>query len=957
MALNDAVPSSATDVFKRNIEDTDRLLNTTDDVVNRVGTTLESFPNATGRVSDAADAAQIAIQADVDNVDASRISAQSAITSDSDSVEASRIAAELEIANDVSQVNDSEIAAQASIQSDVDSVDATRILAEQAIQDDVDAAKAAAIANYQQWNSRGNWASATAYLVGDIWQNTATSTWYLVLNNYTSGAAVNDDITGPNVTVLQGAGIQSFEGLSEAIAKITANPELFSDNSSVSISSNKTKAECVSAGVDFPDGNGGDYVITTGETLVDGRVIAAGTKQLKLITQKLDLPIENVVKLREFEPTVNGQECELSGHTVKGLGGGKFYAILNDTGGVDNNGTKFMTAGGHSWNRKESGTVSIEDFGGLASPIDSTTAIESFNTESNGDTEILSKTYLFNGQNISNIANINISRQANFNNSIYDGIIRNDKGVFWLHQNHLEEYSSSAPFQQITSGNIPAPPIFEGDKQSHTNMLAYWYQDFGLEATRVNGAIYGSEAWYYWSWLRHGASGDGYEPERQSTLGYYRGDDANVLDWQCYWLNEAGVTGVIPQTRGGVGTSGADFGSIRATWANAGDINHWMYQLFNNAPNFKQLTYALWAWSGSNTNSPENQALIEGSFNELVAIYDEYKNFNFISKNGGVYPVVFVFEGETWRGAYDSFNGDTNTKAFLIAQANKFKAIGWDGFALLARNSSSTLVGDEDLEAAGVIYLDASYTQTNYTPSNNGGLVTPADYEDLANGIGTRPDGSPFPYQNVVPNLVTSLKSHSFHPSTFDRPGSTPELFELMARNAIRRSRKNGNPSILTCYNVSEWAEAGPALQPNMRDGKGYLTALRNALSSVTEDIGEPNRYIRQATTFISSASVSVSVEKGVSSIPLSISFSFTSTATPFLDDPLKYNGKRLRLSVASDSLVSGPITIQDDGTLAGSGLKLAATTLSLGRNDSVEFEYDSASGLYIQISNVINIP
>ena len=382
MALNDAVPSSATDVFKRNIEDTDRLLNTTDNVVNRVGVTLESFPNATSRVSDAADAAQIAIQADVDNVDASRISAQSAITSDSDSVEASRIAAELEIANDVSQVNDSEIAAQASIQSDVDSVDASRILAEQTIQDDVDAAKAAAIANYQQWNSRGNWASATAYLVGDIWQNTATSTWYLVLNDYTSGATVNDDITGPNVTVLQGAGIQSFEGLSEAIAKITANPELFSDNSSVSISSNKTKAECVSAGVDFPDGNGGDYVITTGETLVDGRVIAAGTKQLKLITQKLDLPIENVVKLREFEPTVDGQECTLSGHTIAGIGDGNFYAILNDVGGVDNNGTKFMTTGGHSWNRKSlSGIFSEVDFGVLPN-VDATEQLKNIGLQS-----------------------------------------------------------------------------------------------------------------------------------------------------------------------------------------------------------------------------------------------------------------------------------------------------------------------------------------------------------------------------------------------------------------------------------------------------------------------------------------------------------------------------------------------------------------------------------------------
>lgn len=669
-------------------------------------------------------------------------------------------------------------------------------------------------------------------------------------------------------------------------------------------------------------------------------------------------PVANVAALRALTGITVGQSFYLESHTNPLLGAGPLTATKSHTSEVDNNGDLFVVDG--IVLQRPNGTSTLEDFGGLASPIDSTTAIESFNTASDGDTEILSKTYLFNGQNISNIGNINISRQASFNNSIYDGIIRNDKGVFWLHQNHLEESSLSAPFQQITSGNITAPPLFEGDKQSHTNMIAYWYQDFGLEATRVNSAVLGTTAWYYWRWLFHGSAGDGYEPERQPTLGYYRGDDANVLDWQCYWLNEAGVTGVIPQTRGQSTTTngnGADFGSIRASWATSSDVNHWMYQLFNNTPNFKQMTYSLWGWTGSGVNSSEVHTLIENSFTELVAIYNQYNNFNFISKNGGTYPIVFAFEAEAWRGSYDSFSGDTNTKAFLIAQANKFKAIGWDGFALLARNSSSTLVGDEELEAAGVIYLDAEYESTNYTPANNGGLPTAVDYEDLANGIGTRPNGSAFPYQNVVPNLVTSLKSHSFHPSTFNFPGSTPELFELMVRNAVRRSRKNGNPSILTCYNVSEWAEAGPALQPNMRDGKGYLTALRNALSSVTADIGQPNRYVKQALTFISGAGVSLEVQEGSSSIPISVSFAFTSTATPFINDPLKYNGKRIRLSLGSNSTNPGPLTLQDEGTLAGSGLKLVSSTVALGRNDSFEVEWDSTQSLWVQVSTVINIP
>ena len=35
---------------------------------------------------------------------------------------------------------------------------------------------------------------------------------------------------------------------------------------------------------------------------------------------------------------------------------------------------------------------------------------------------------------------------------------------------------------------------------------------------------------------------------------------------------------------------------------------------------------------------------------------------------------------------------------------------------------------------------------------------------------------------------------------------------------------------IITLYNISEWAEGGPGLQPNVQDGFGYLEAIRNAI-------------------------------------------------------------------------------------------------------------------------------
>ena len=558
--------------------------------------------------------------------------------------------------------------------------------------------------------------------------------------------------------------------------------------------------------------------------------------------------------------------------------------------------------------------------------------------------------YLFNGPNIETIGDIEVSKRAEVSNRIYSGIVQQDADVAWLQHNHLEQMSNSGNgCPVISSGNIPTAPFFNGSKQSHTNVLAYWYQDFGLEATRAAGAI-GSTKWYDWSWLHHGASGDGYQPERHPWLGYYRGDDANVLDWQCYWLNEAGVTGVIPQTRG----DGAQFGSIRATWATPSDVNNWLYKLLNSTPNFRQLTYALWAWSASDTNDAPTCSLIESSFTELVEIYNTYDNFNFVEKNGKIYPVVFAFETSFWRGAYDSYSGAVNTVAMLKAQAIKFRAKGWGGFCLIGRHNSTLLVGNQDLEASGVLVFDGAYTDT-YNPALNGGADPAVDYEDLAIGADTRTSNL-YEYRYSVPCVRTAAKSHSGHPSTWNWPGSTPNLFETMCRNALKRMSKNGNPRILTVYNVSEWAEGGPSLQPNMRDGKGYVYALRNALAAAPIVVAERNLYIKQSVQALSDPSVAVSVAEGAITVPLAVTFAWTSTASPIIQDKNPYNGKRLRLMLDNSSAHNGPLTLEDVGTRAGSGLRLTAATIGLSRNDSIEVEYDALQSLWVQVSPLVNV-
>lgn len=58
MALNDAVPSTATDVFNRNVQDIDRIVNETASVTTRTGRVMESFPMSTERATTEADRAE-----------------------------------------------------------------------------------------------------------------------------------------------------------------------------------------------------------------------------------------------------------------------------------------------------------------------------------------------------------------------------------------------------------------------------------------------------------------------------------------------------------------------------------------------------------------------------------------------------------------------------------------------------------------------------------------------------------------------------------------------------------------------------------------------------------------------------------------------------------------------------------------------------------------------------------
>lgn len=387
-----------------------------------------------------------------------------------------------------------------------------------------------------------------------------------------------------------------------------------------------------------------------------------------------------------------------------------------------------------------------------------------------------------------------------------------DKANFiGLQQNHLEQDDVLlGPKGVMRSGSLMRPPLSAGSPSVAVDFIAHWYNDGGLDCRRLGG---GWNGWYYWSWNFHTTRtpgkgpGDGYDPARHPLLGFYRGDDPVVLDWQCYWLAEYGVKAVT------LWSGAARFDQ----WEQPGREDHWIYQLFNNVPNFQKLNYILWAPSPWKPCTPENQATIEETWEQVIdRIYLRYKNFYYITSEGKAYPVICVFEGEALRGIFDNYLGAQKTSAFLVRMAKRFKTAGYGGLALFVRNpTSDKMINYADLERQGVLYFKASYSESY----GKGGTYS----ERFATA--TLPADS----RSIV-NTATALHSHTPHPSKWVCPGHTPVLFGEQLKKAVDHVRKNGMLRIVTCYNVAEWAEGGPGLQPNMQDRSGYLQSVKSAV-------------------------------------------------------------------------------------------------------------------------------
>jgi hypothetical protein len=416
-------------------------------------------------------------------------------------------------------------------------------------------------------------------------------------------------------------------------------------------------------------------------------------------------------------------------------------------------------------------------------------------------------------------ANIQLAKQSDLAQST----TQIGTGTNYGEQQNKSESIYTYP-NRINFGALNDAPTVANVPYKGIDVIAHWYNDYGLEYT-ASGAnqVNGGYTWYDWKWNHtdapsKDASYTDYDPSRHPLLGWYKGDDTKVLDWQCYWLASGGVNVVSPFMYKVTGTT---------DWATPSSKNHWLYQLFNNTKNFKSLKYMPWLLGDFGKTTAELTTANDDVIDNVMA---KYKNLHTYQNNGKMYAVAFMWDISGFRFVFDAGGGATNTSVELKRLAAKVKALGYDGLLINAR---------------GMDFASANWTASTLTDlENNGVLIYKADYSsrydtdaNYSNSYANYANNAVFPTEKrQVLNVMTSVKTKLPHSSGWNLAGNTPELFRTVLQRAADHISINRMPKMITVYNVSEWAEGGAGLQPNVQDGFGYLDAVK-ALNSKTSEV------------------------------------------------------------------------------------------------------------------------
>ncbi len=409
--------------------------------------------------------------------------------------------------------------------------------------------------------------------------------------------------------------------------------------------------------------------------------------------------------------------------------------------------------------------------------------------------------YLFNGETLCFDGGVEFESQDGviIHNSISQNPIVNFDvfgNLIGLQQNHLEYKTGE---ESTKHGSLVSPPLSTMKNDTDVDFMPIFYNDFGLMKS-LDQSWHG---WFYWSWNHQDNETPGYDPQRHPLLGWYYGDDPVVLDWICYWLRQYGINQMIILST-----------PDRDVWQNPRNPGHWHYQLFNYVKNFDEMEYVLEV-----DHMQNDPAGLLNHWKEVIRYYRDYPHYYARVVDGKTLAVVYNWQDNVMSG---KLGGDDAYADFMVEVSHYAKEqLGVDGILVMGRamnDFSEELT--ETLKQAGVYRYAAGYEPNCIEKQGN--LKTYERYVENFNGDLAK--------KNTVLAISTGMFSHT-HPSGWTISGNTPALFELWATKAATylREKKPLLP-VVTIYNISEWGEGGPGLQPNVQDGFGYLEAIANAL-------------------------------------------------------------------------------------------------------------------------------
>lgn len=229
------------------------------------------------------------------------------------------------------------------------------------------------------------------------------------------------------------------------------------------------------------------------------------------------------------------------------------------------------------------------------------------------------------------------------------------------------------------------------------------------------------------------------------------------------------------------------------------------------------------------------------AWSDFVAFHAAHKDAIKTTTDGGLrYATVFVWSAEVCRVYWG--NGSFLYWLRDLGAAMHAAVPEWDGVAPLMNNSPSPSVHNGQAGAGSINYDTALAGRALLLRTDYPGFSASTGAVAGANGYQSLIDNFTPAFSTVgqgqaidrrVYTVPTSAVSLPPHGSAFNYQGHAPGKFQTFLGKAVAHCEAGNGYSgddgkgMVLIYNVSEWTEGGPGLQPNRKDGFGYLTAMK----------------------------------------------------------------------------------------------------------------------------------